>query len=68
MRPKKTDMGLLTVALLLIAVGGFAMSGAEIWLSRMTVSESQSLGGMPAMIIGGILMALGLFLAWESRK
>ena len=68
MRAKRWDGGLLLIAALLIGVGSFSLFGGEIWISRLTVGEGQGIGGTPAMVIGGIFIALGLFFLKEARK
>ncbi|MCG5514629.1 MULTISPECIES: hypothetical protein [Ectothiorhodospira] len=67
-RRKKTDTGLVVIGLLLLGVGGFALFGGEVWISRLTVGEGQGIGGTAALVIGGIFIGLGLYFLKESRK
>jgi hypothetical protein len=68
MKRRRTDMGLVLVGLLLLAVGGYVLLSGEIWLSRLTVSEGQSMSGAGALIAGVVFVGLGLYFLYESRR
>jgi hypothetical protein len=68
MKRRRTDMGLVLVGLLLLAVGGYVLLSGEIWLSRLTVSEGQSMSGAGALVAGVVFVALGLYFLYESRR
>lgn len=68
MRRRRTDIGLVLVGLLLLGVGGYVLFTGEIWLSRLTVSEGQSLSGIGALAVGAVFVALGLYFLFQSRR
>lgn len=68
MKRRRTDMGLVLVGLLLLGVGGYVLLSGEIWLSRLTVSEGQSLSGPGALAVGVIFVLLGLYFLYQSRR
>ena len=68
MRRRRTDIGLVLVGLLLLGVGGYVLFTGEIWLSRLTVSEGQSLSGIGALAVGAVFVVLGLYFLYQSRR
>lgn len=58
----------MIVGLVLIGVGTYALYTGEVFISRLTVSEGQSLGGIGALAIGGIFIAAGVYFLIQSRK
>ncbi|MFO8005796.1 hypothetical protein [Thioalkalivibrio sp.] len=68
MRPKRFDGGLVIVGLVLIAIGSYAIYTGEIFLSRLTVSEGQSMGGIGALVIAAIFIAAGVYFLFQSRR
>lgn len=68
MRRRRVDEGLVIVGLVLIAIGGYALYTGEVFLSRLTVSEGQSLGGIAALAIGALFIAAGVYFLLQSRK
>lgn len=68
MKRRRTDGGLVMVGLLLLGVGGYVLLSGEIWLSRLTVSEGQSLSGAGATVVGVVFVLLGLYFLYESRR
>jgi|GEM_PF-1462471 len=68
MRRRRTDTGLVLVGLGLLGVGAYVLVSGEIWVSRLTVSEGQSLSGTAALVVGVIFVALGLYFLRESRR
>lgn len=68
MRRRRVDEGLVIVGLVLIGIGAYAMHSGEIFLSRLTVSEGQSIGGSAALVIGGVFIAAGMYFLFQSRK
>ena len=65
---RRTDTGLVLVGLVLVAVGGYVLFSGEIWLSRLTVSEGQSMTGVGALLVGAVFVGLGLYFLYESRR
>jgi hypothetical protein len=59
---------LVLVGLGLLGVGAYVLVSGEIWVSRLTVSEGQSLSGTAALVVGVIFVALGLYFLRESRR
>lgn len=68
MRRRRTDTGLVLVGLGLLGVGAYVLVSGEIWVSRLTVSEGQSLSGVAALVVGVVFVALGLYFLRESRR
>ncbi len=68
MNRRRIDEGLVIVGLVLIGVGTYALYTGEVFISRLTVSEGQSLGGIGALAIGGIFIAAGVYFLIQSRK
>ena len=68
MARRRTDGGLVIVGLALMGIGGYAIHSGEVFLSRMTVSESQAIGGPGALIIGALFIAAGVYFLVQSRK
>jgi len=68
MRRRRTDTGLVLVGLGLLGVGAYVLVSREIWVSRLTVSEGQSLSGVTALVVGLVFVALGLYFQRESRR
>jgi len=68
LRQRRIDEGLVIVGLVLIGIGAYAIHSGEIFLSRLTVSEGQSIGGAAAWVIGGIFIAAGVYFLFQSRK
>ncbi|TVP86546.1 MAG: hypothetical protein EA347_08970 [Thioalkalivibrio sp.] len=68
MNRRRIDEGLVIVGLVLIGVGTYALYTGEVFVSRLTVSEGQSLGGIGALAIGGIFIAAGVYFLIQSRK
>ena len=68
MRRRRIDEGLVIVGLVLIGIGTYALYSGEIFLSRLTVSEGQSIGGVGALVIAAIFIAAGVYFLFQSRK
>ncbi|MFW5454237.1 hypothetical protein [Thioalkalivibrio sulfidiphilus] len=68
MKRRRTDTGLVLVGLGLLGIGGYVLLSGEIFLSRLTVSEGQSMTGTGALVVGVIFVALGLYFLKESRR
>ncbi len=68
MRRRRIDEGLVIVGLVLIGIGTYALYSGEIFLSRLTVSEGQSIGGIGALVIAAIFIAAGVYFLFQSRK
>jgi hypothetical protein len=68
MRRRRIDGGLVIVGLVLIGIGSYAIYTGEIFLSRLTVSEGQSMGGIGALVIAGIFIAAGVYFLFQSRR
>jgi len=68
MSRRRIDEGLVIVGLVLIGIGGYALYTGEVFISRLTVSEGQSLGGVGALAIGAIFIAAGVYFLIQSRK
>ncbi|TVP76759.1 hypothetical protein [Thioalkalivibrio sp.] len=68
MRRRRIDGGLVIVGLVLIAIGTYALYTGEIFLSRLTVSEGQSIGGVGALVIAAVFIAAGVYFLFQSRK
>ena len=58
----------MIVGLVLIGIGGYAIHSGEVFLSRLTVSEGQSVGGVGALVIGALFIAAGVYFLVQSRK
>ena len=63
MKRHRTDTGLV-----LVAVGGYVLFSGGIWLSRLTVSEGQSMTGVGALLVGAVFVGLVLYCLYESRR
>jgi hypothetical protein len=68
MRRRRIDEGLVIVGLVLIGIGSYAIFSGEVFLSRLTVSEDQSIGGIGALLIGAVFIAAGIYFLFQSRK
>ncbi|AGA33845.1 hypothetical protein TVNIR_2189 [Thioalkalivibrio nitratireducens DSM 14787] len=68
MKRRRIDEGLVIVGLVLIGIGGYALYQGEIFLSRLTVSEGQSMGGIGALVIGALFVAAGIYFLFQSRR
>lgn len=68
MRRRRIDGGLVIVGLVLVGIGSYAIYTGEIFLSRLTVSEGQSMGGIGALVIAAIFIAAGVYFLFQSRK
>ncbi len=68
MRRRRIDEGLVLIGLVLIGIGSYAIYTGEVFLSRLTVSEAQSLGGIGALVIGAVFIAAGIYFLFQSRK
>mgnify|MGYP001081677532 CR=1 FL=1 len=68
MNRRRIDEGLVIVGLVLIAIGTYVLYTGEVFISRLTVSEGQSLGGIGALAIGAIFIAAGVYFLIQSRK
>ncbi len=68
MRRRRVDGGLVIIGLVLIGIGTYALYTGEIFLSRLTVSEGQSMGGVGALVIAAIFIAAGVYFLFQSRK
>jgi hypothetical protein len=68
MRRRRIDGGLVILGLVLIGIGSYALHTGEVFLSRLTVSEAQSMGGVGALIIGAIFIVAGIYFLFQSRQ
>ncbi|AHE97945.1 hypothetical protein [Thioalkalivibrio paradoxus] len=68
MKRRRIDEGLVIVGLVLVGIGGYALYQGEIFLSRLTVSEGQSMGGVGALVIGALFVVAGIYFLYQSRR
>lgn len=65
---KRIDEGLVLIGLGLLAVGLYILYSGEIFISRLTVTEGQSMGGSGAIVVGLLFVAGGAYFLWQSRR
>lgn len=68
MNRRRIDGGLVIVGLVLVGIGTYVLYTGEVFISRLTVSEGQSLGGIGALAIGAIFIAAGVYFLIQSRS
>lgn len=65
---KRIDEGLVLIGLILVAVGIYVLYSGEIFVSRLTVTEGQSMGGPGAVVVGLLFVLGGAYFLWQSRR
>ncbi|WP_041444148.1 hypothetical protein [Thioalkalivibrio sp. K90mix] len=65
---KRTDGGLVTVGLVLIGIGTYAVLGGEVAFTPIAPREGSGFGGPIATIIGLAFIAGGVYFLRESRR
>lgn len=65
---RRVDEGLVIVGLVLIGIGAYSLVQGEIFLSRLTVSEGQSMGGIGALVVAFLFIVAGVYFLIQSRR
>lgn len=58
----------MIIGLVLVGIGTYVLYSGEVFLSRFTVSEGQSMGGIGALVIGVLFICAGIYFLFQSRK